>query len=61
MKQKELLIISIVIFLTIVAWVVFEVNQVQTKVHVEETFEEPADPQPKIDAKVFTILQEKTP
>lgn len=61
MRQKELLVIAIVVFLTIIAWVVFEVNQVKTKVELEETFEEPPESRQTINAEVFSILQNKTP
>lgn len=59
MKQKELLVLSIVIFLTIIAWVVFEIHQVSTKSALEESLEAPPVGKEKINGDVFMILQNK--
>ncbi|OGK38328.1 hypothetical protein A3F03_02040 [Candidatus Roizmanbacteria bacterium RIFCSPHIGHO2_12_FULL_41_11] len=60
MNKKELLAISIVIFLTIVAWIISDIYHTRSKTAMDEQIET-ALPQKKIDIKIFQVLEDKTP
>lgn len=60
MKRKEILLLAIGIFLTIVAWVVVEVYKVQSSVP-EEDLTLPKIQKYDIDVSVIDKLREKQP
>lgn len=60
MNRKEVLVISVAIFLTIIAWVIIDVVQIQKSITVDRQSASPI-PDYKIKSSVFTILKEKQP
>ena len=61
MKQKELLVISVSIFLTLIAWMVIEIYAIQTKDEVSKIIAPLKQPKVTIDQKVLQDLKQKTP
>ncbi len=61
MNTKELLAISIGIFLTIVAWMVADLYHAKQSTVVDGVVNQAEVPSYKINPTVFTILKEKTP
>lgn len=61
MKQKDLLIISIGIFLTIVAWVIIEIKGISSGDVSAASEEGPRVEKHTIDTTVIDILREKNP
>lgn len=61
MKQKELLFISLTIFLTIIAWVLIDIYKVSTEFNINDGFESLQTIDFSLDTNVLKILQEKTP
>lgn len=56
-NRKEILVLSVVIFFTILSWVMFEIYQLQTRPKVEESVEtEVVVPQDSINVKVIDEL-----
>lgn len=60
MKQREILILSIGIFMTIIAWVVVEVYRTNS-VEAQGAIELPRIEKHDIDTSVIDKLREKTP
>lgn len=61
MKPRELLIISIGVFMTIIAWVVIEIYKVNNSQLVEQTIQLPTVKTYDVDLTVIDKLREKTP
>lgn len=61
MNKKELLVISIGIFLTIVAWMVADLYHTKQTTVVEEIVNQADIPTYKINPTIFSILKEKSP
>lgn len=61
MKQKELLILSIGIFLTVAAWVLVEIYRIQIVGVLEEEVELPTIEEHTLDVSILDRLKEKIP
>ncbi len=61
MNKKEILVISIGIFMTIVAWMIADLYHTKQTTVVEEVANQVFIPTYKIDPALFTILKEKSP
>ncbi|QQG44727.1 MAG: hypothetical protein HYW86_02315 [Candidatus Roizmanbacteria bacterium] len=61
MNQRELLIISIGVFLTIIAWMIIDIFQIRNQNTISQKIKTVEAVQFKIDDKVFKILNEKKP
>ena len=61
MNQRELLTLVIGIFLTIIAWMIIDIYQVQNKPIFDKQINEVESVSFKIDEKIFQTLQERTP
>ena len=61
MNKKELLAISIGIFLTIIAWMVADLYHAKQSTVVEDVFNQAEVPNYKINPTIFSILKEKNP
>ncbi len=61
MKRKEILIISIAVFLTIVAWVVIELYKVQNSQIIEEEIQLPEVKRYNIDTSIIEKLKKRNP
>lgn len=60
MKQKELLIISITIFLTIIAWLIADIYHIMTTEQVKLISPKVLKPiNVNIDAQILKLLEEK--
>lgn len=60
MKQRELFIISITVFLTIVAWIIADLFHIATTQKVQFSVKEASQPLDiTIDAQVFEALESK--
>jgi len=60
MKGKELLVLSIGVFLTIVAWMVIDAYHIQTKIN-EQIHIKPAQvPDYQMDRTIIDVLKEKS-
>lgn len=61
MNKKEILVISIGIFMTIIAWMIADLYHTKQTTVVEEVANQVFVPSYKIDPSLFTILKEKSP
>ncbi|MBI4004680.1 hypothetical protein HY358_00925 [Candidatus Roizmanbacteria bacterium] len=61
MNQKELLVLAIVVFFTIIAWMLIDIYLVRNKNIVEREPRVPKVVEFKYDDSVFKLLQEKKP
>ena len=61
MNKKELLAISIGIFLTIIAWMVADLYHAKQSTVVEDVVNQAEVPNYKINPTIFSILKEKNP
>jgi hypothetical protein len=61
MKPREILIISIGIFMTIIAWVVIEIYKVNNSQLVQETIQLPTVKKYEVDLTVIDKLRNKKP
>lgn len=59
MKGKELLILSITVFLTIVAWMVIDIFHIQTKINEQIHIKPVQVPNYQMDKTIIGILKEK--
>ncbi len=60
MNRKELFILSVTIFLTIVAWVVSDIIHAQARQHAKVDMTIPSTKEYHIDQNIFTILETRT-
>jgi hypothetical protein len=60
MKQKELLLLSVTVFLTAVAWVIIEVTTIRNNTP-DTTLDPNSVVQKQIDIRVFDTLKNKQP
>ncbi len=60
MNQKELLTISVGIFLTIVAWMIIDLYHAKTSQSVESAVGPVSVPTYNINTKIFKVLEGKT-
>jgi hypothetical protein len=61
MKQREILILSVGVFMTIIAWVVIELYKVRNSQIVEEQIVLPKVQEYEVDVSVIEKLREKQP
>lgn len=61
MNKNELLVVSIGIFLTIIAWMVADLYHTKQTTVVEEVINQADIPTYKINPTIFSILKEKSP
>lgn len=61
MNKKELLIFSICVFLTIVAWMIADLAHAKKITVIEGVITDVHIPSYTIDSEILSILQEKTP
>jgi hypothetical protein len=59
MNQKEILMVSIGIFFTIIAWMIIDVYHIQTQQSLQSDIKPVSVPQYKIDSTVFDTLKQK--
>lgn len=59
MNQRELLIISVTIFLTIAAWVAFDVTRVKNKISIETSTQKIQPLNAVLDPSILNTLQTK--
>lgn len=60
MNQKELFWISVTVFLTIVAWMIFDIYKAKIAVPVESQIAIPVS-HLQLDANTLQIIKQKTP
>lgn len=60
MNQRDLLIISVTIFLTIIAWVVLEIRAISQETPTNEEIQA-ASVEYTINTDILDVLQKKTP
>lgn len=61
MNQKELLLISVTIFLTIVSWMLVDIYKVKTTANPSASTNYASVTAGKLDEEVFNALKEKQP
>lgn len=61
MNQREVLLLSIGVFCTIIAWILIDIYQAQTTNTVRNEFQQVAVPKQSIDGSIFTTLEQKQP
>lgn len=61
MKRKELLILSIAVFMTIISWVVIEVYKVKNSQIIEEDIQLPEVKRYNIDTSIIEKLKKRNP
>lgn len=61
MNKKELLIFSICVFMTIVAWMIADLAHAKKTTIIEDIVTDVHIPSYTIDSETLSILQEKTP
>lgn len=59
MKQKEVLLIAITVFLTVVAWMLLDIYKVNTKFDINEGFESLKTIDYSLKSDLLKKLQEK--
>lgn len=59
MNKKELLLLSIGVFLTVVAWLIADIYHAATTEKIKNKIELPVEIKYNIDLKTLNILQEK--
>lgn len=59
MNQRELLIISVTIFLTIAAWVAFDVTRAKNKISIETSTQKIQPLNAVLDPSILNTLQTK--
>ncbi|KKQ38354.1 MAG: hypothetical protein US54_C0012G0051 [Candidatus Roizmanbacteria bacterium GW2011_GWA2_37_7] len=60
MKQKDLLIISLTIFLTVIAWVMLELKSIREQTPTDTQIESYSLDY-NVDTKILKVLEEKKP
>ncbi len=60
MSKKEVLILSISIFLTVIAWLIADIIHASTRERIEEKVTLPNIENYTIDRKIIEILESKT-
>ncbi|MFN4212603.1 MAG: hypothetical protein ACK4FL_01400 [Microgenomates group bacterium] len=61
MNKKELLFLSIGIFLTVIAWLIADIYHAATQEKIREKIQLPNLRKYEIKSSIFKILQEKKP
>lgn len=59
MNRKEFLIISIVVFLSVVAWMIIDIYHVKNQPEIEREIKPVQNSNFKIDSDVLNILEQK--
>lgn len=59
MKGKELLILSLGVFLTIVAWMILDVYHIQTKINEQMNIKSVQAPSYVMDKTIIDLLKQK--
>lgn len=59
MNKKEILIISISIFLTIIAWVIIDLYHIQQKINTTTNIKPMEIPNYRMDKKLIDLLRER--
>ena len=60
MNRKELFIVAVTIFLTVIAWVVSDIFHAQAKERSKFETTVPSAQQYNVDENIFTILESRT-
>ena len=60
MSKKEILILSVSIFLTVIAWLIADIIHASTRERIEEEVTLPNIENYTIDRKIIEILESKT-
>ncbi len=60
MKKNELFVISLVVFLTIVAWVIIDIYHIQEKINDQINIKPVTIPDYQMDEQVISVLKEKS-
>lgn len=61
MNQKEILLLSIGAFLTIIAWILIDVVHIAMKQSVQNEFQIVSVPKQSINPSIFSVLEQKKP
>lgn len=61
MNQKELLIISITVFFTIIAWVIFDIHEVKKNITIKENSQNLQPINFTLDPNIVSDLTKKNP
>lgn len=61
MNQKEILLLSIGVFLTIIVWILIDLTALQAKSSVQNDFQQVPVPKQSIDTTIFGTLEQKQP
>ncbi|MBI4225820.1 hypothetical protein HY612_01785 [Candidatus Roizmanbacteria bacterium] len=61
MNQKELLWISITVFLTVVAWMLLDIYRIKTQINIESGLKSLQTVDFTLRSDVLKMLKEKTP
>jgi hypothetical protein len=61
MKKRELLILSIAVFLTIISWVVIEIYKVKNSQIIQEDIQLPEVKRYNIDTSIIEKLKKRNP
>ncbi len=61
MNRKELFVLSLTIFLTVVIWVVSDIVHARAREHAKLDMSVPSTKEYHIDKNIFTILQNRAP
>lgn len=61
MNRREIFLISITIFLTVLAWVVYDLLQVHYKEFNSENFQNILQVKPAFSKKIIEVIKEKQP
>jgi hypothetical protein len=60
MNKKEVLFLSICVFLTVIAWLVADIVHTSSSKQLDEDIEQVAPVEPiKLDSKIFELLEQK--
>lgn len=61
MNRKELLLVSICVFLTVVAWMISDLYHIQNRSNLERQIRAARIPKYNIDVSAFEVLDSKKP
>jgi hypothetical protein len=59
MKNRELFILSIVVFFTIIAWMMIDIYHIQEKINEQIDIKPASIPNYQMDKKIIDMLKEK--
>lgn len=59
MNHRELLVLVVGVFMTIIAWMIIDIYNLKNKQYADRTIKEVETMQFKIDEKILNVLKEK--